>query len=48
MVSKQTDYLRFGLTWWPINNVAFKSDFANVTTDGVTTTEFNVGIGYNF
>ena len=48
MTSKQTDYLRFGLTWWPINDVAFKTDFANVTTDGTTTTEFNVGIGYNF
>jgi len=48
VVSKQTDYLRFGLTWWPINDVAFKSDFANVTTDGVTATEFNLGIGYKF
>jgi hypothetical protein len=48
VASKQTDYLRFGLTWWPINNVAFKSDFANVTNDGTTTTEFNIGIGYNF
>ena len=47
-VSKQTDYLRFGLTWWPINDVAFKTDFANVTTDGTTTTEFNLGIGYKF
>mgnify|MGYP001969312180 FL=1 len=47
-VSKQTDYLRFGLTWWPINDVAFKTDFANVTTNGVTTTEFNLGIGYKF
>ena len=47
-VSKQTDYLRFGLTWWPINEVAFKTDFANVTTNGTTTTEFNLGIGYKF
>ena len=47
-ISKQTDYLRFGLTWWPINDVAFKTDFANVTTNGVTTTEFNLGIGYKF
>jgi hypothetical protein len=47
-VKKQTDYLRFGLTWWPINDVAFKTDFANVTTDGTTTTEFNLGIGYKF
>ena len=22
--SKITDYMRFGLTWWPIDNVAFK------------------------
>ena len=47
-VSKQTDYLRFGITWWPIDDVAFKTDFANVTTDGTTTTEFNLGIGYKF
>ena len=47
-VSKQTDYLRFGLTWWPIDDVAFKTDFANVTTNGATTTEFNLGIGYKF
>ena len=46
--SKQTDYMRFGLTWWPINDVAFKTDFANVTVEEKTTTEFNVGIGYNF
>ena len=48
VVSKQTDYLRFGLTWWPINDVAFKTDFANVTGEDKTTTEFNVGIGYKF
>ena len=47
-VSKQSDYLRFGLTWWPIDDVAFKTDFANVTTNGATTTEFNLGIGYKF
>ena len=48
VTSKQKDYLRFGLTWWPINDVAFKTDFANVTTDDITTTEFNLGIGYKF
>ena len=47
-ISKQTDYLRLGLTWWPINDVAFKTDFANVTVEDKTTTEFNVGIGYKF
>ena len=47
-ISKQTDYLRFGLTWWPINDVAFKTDFANVTVEDNTTTEFNLGIGYKF
>ena len=47
-VSKQSDYLRFGITWWPIDDVAFKTDFANVTTDGTTTTEFNLGISYKF
>ena len=48
IVTEQTDYLRFGLTWWPINDVAFKTDFANLTTDGTITTEFNLGIGYKF
>ena len=48
VTGKQTDYLRFGLTWWPINDVAFKTDFANVTVEDKTTTEFNVGIGYKF
>jgi len=48
VISKQTDYLRFGLTWWPINDVAFKTDFANVTVKNETTTELNVGIGYKF
>ena len=47
-VSKQTGFMRFGLTWWPINDVAFKTDFANVTIENKTTTEFNLGIGYNF
>ena len=47
-VSKQTDFMRFGLTWWPINDVAFKTDFANVTVEDIITTEFNIGIGYNF
>ena len=47
-VSKQIDYMRFGLTWWPIDDVAFKTDFANVTVEDKTTTEFNVGIGYKF
>ena len=48
VVAKQTDYKRFGLTWWPIDDVAFKTDFANVTVEDETTTEFNVGIGYKF
>ena len=47
-VSKQIDYMRFGITWWPIDDVAFKTDFANVTVEDKTTTEFNVGIGYKF
>ena len=47
-VLKQIDYMRFGLTWWPIDDVAFKTDFANVTVEDKTTTEFNVGIGYKF
>ena len=48
--SKITDLTRFGLTWWPINQVAFKMDFGSiqVKSDSDPTTEFNIGIGYNF
>ncbi len=46
--SKQSDIQRFGLTWWPINDVAFKFDYGTVTTEDVSTTEINVGIGYKF
>ena len=46
-----TDYIRFGLTWWPIDNVAFKMDHGTKTIksdSGNPTTQINLGIGYNF
>ncbi len=40
---------RFGLTWWPINNIAFKADYGSIKVgDTDPTTEINLGIGYNF
>ena len=49
--SKITDYMRLGLTWWPIDNVAFKIDYGTKTIKSDTdnpTTQINLGIGYNF
>jgi len=49
--SKTYDIFRIGLTFKPINNVAFKFDYGKVTTASETdnpTTEINIGIGYNF
>jgi len=39
---------RLGLTWWPINNVAFKADYGTVKVGDDKTTEINIGVGYNF
>jgi hypothetical protein len=48
--SKITDLTRFGLTWWPTNQIAFKVDYASVKikSDENPTSEFNLGVGYNF
>ena len=48
--SKNSDLMRFGLTWWPIDNIAFKLDYANVGNEASSdkTSELNIGIGYNF
>ena len=49
--SKIADYMRLGLTWWPIDNVAFKMDYGTKTIKSDTdnpTTQINLGIGYNF
>ena len=49
--SKITDYMRFGLTWWPIDNIAFKMDYGTKTKKSDSnnpTTQINLGIGYNF
>ena len=43
--------MRFGLTWWPIDNVAFKMDYGTKTIKSDSdnpTTQINLGIGYNF
>jgi hypothetical protein len=41
---------RFGLTYWPISNVAFKFDYGTHKTESSddTNTQINVGVGYNF
>ena len=39
---------RFGLTWWPIDNVAFKADFGTVKKGLDEDKEINIGIGYSF
>ena len=48
--SKITDLTRFGLTWWPIDQVAFKMDFGSIQikSESHPTFEYHVGIGYNF
>ena len=41
---------RFGLTYWPISNVAFKFDYGTHQTESAedVKTQINVGVGYNF
>ena len=41
---------RFGLTYWPISNVAFKFDYGTHQTESAANvkTQINVGVGYNF
>jgi len=41
---------RFGLTYWPISNIAFKFDFGMHKTESSTDaiTQINMGVGYNF
>ena len=46
--SKTYDIFRTGLVYKPIDNVAFKLDFGTVTKESASTTDFNIGIGYNF
>ena len=45
------DFMRFGLTWWPIENVAFKMDYGTKTKKSDSdnpVNQFNLGIGYSF
>ncbi len=49
--SKIADYMRLGLTWWPIDNIAFKMDYGTKTKKSDSdnpTIQINLGIGYNF
>tara|TARA_B110000116_G_scaffold135530_1_gene117540 strand:- start:30 stop:1121 length:1092 start_codon:yes stop_codon:yes gene_type:complete len=46
--SDAKEITRFGLTWWPINNVAFKADYGTVKKGTSEDKEINIGIGYNF
>ena len=49
--SKIADYMRLGLTWWPIDNIAFKMDYGTKTIKSNSEnpmTQFNLGLGYNF
>jgi hypothetical protein len=49
--SKIKDYKRFGITWWPIDNVAFKFDYGIITKKSDKdnpVTQINLGLGYNF
>ena len=40
---------RFGLTYWPISNVAFKFDYGTHKTESDDSkTQINFGVGYNF
>jgi|TARA_Y100000031_G_C8229597_1_gene390212 hypothetical protein len=41
---------RFGLTYWPISNIAFKFDFGTrkKESDADAKTQINLGVGYNF
>ena len=41
---------RFGLTYWPISNIAFKFDYGThkKESDLEAKTQINVGVGYNF
>jgi len=46
--SKTYDIFRTGVAYKPIETVAFKLDFGTVTKEDVSTTDLNIGIGYNF
>jgi hypothetical protein len=49
--SQTSNIFRAGLTYKPINNVAFKFDIGKITNASHTenpTTEINIGLGYNF
>jgi len=41
---------RFGLTYWPISNIAFKFDYGThkKESDFEAKTQINLGVGYNF
>jgi hypothetical protein len=49
--SKHYTITRFGVTFWPVDKVAFKIDFGTKETEDADIDEIsqlNVGVGYNF
>ena len=49
--SKHYTIIRFGVTFWPVDKVAFKIDFGTKETEDADIDEIsqlNVGVGYNF
>jgi len=49
--SKHYTITRFGVTFWPVDKVAFKIDFGTKETEDADIdeiSELNVGVGYNF
>ena len=49
--SKHYTISRFGLTFWPVNEVVFKIDFGTKVTEDANVddiTQLNIGVGYNF
>ena len=50
VVSTHYDVMRFGLSYWPIDQVVFKMDYGTKTYDATTNnkTQINMGVGYMF
>ena len=49
--TKHYTITKLGLTYWPIDQIAFKIDYGTRVTEDADTddvTELNIGIGYSF
>ena len=44
----EVNTIQLGLTWWPIDNIAWKIDYTMDKKDNVKTNSLNLGIGYMF